>query len=685
MEIKPIKLNLDLKIDTREFIKLMQGYDYTLECFMYDDGEELLIDSAIIQVQLLNADNTYIIQSKDITKQGNKITIDLAKKFTNIAGFGKLQIVATIEDITFGSWVVDVDIKESAIYESIGESENKEDLISQLMDTIKVAAKTQDELKEIIANGEQLKETEFVNVKKFGVIGNGIADDTEAMQRAFDNGGKLYAPDTYLLSGELKIKSNTHLKGVKGKTIFKKKEPKYIRKADGSNRWTILAQIGATGVADVCENVTIEGIIFDGNSGRSGEQYIKAEYGDAQQGAKLIDASNVNGLTIKDVTVRNNNYLGSGLTSCRNVLIENFKSINCDVAICMFKDERTSTPLENYVFNNIYIDGHDMSEGISFYNKSYIKNVKLNDITILNKEKGTALILGTEYGGDYGVIDAQVSNVLIKNSAIGMSLPQKAENIQCNNINIENCTRGLIVTQTAKNNQFTNVNIKNIKSHGLLVETKATKNDFINVNLRDCNTLKSSDNVGFVICNGNDNTFKNVCIFDSSAEQQHITVCRGSNNVFDIPQVDKATGKMYLTVFQGAKNNKFDIKSKQLVKIWDKNANLKTSFDNDYNYEYGGEIIKGISTNDVNFTDSIHTNLGVNLTTEKAIQLTNITLFNNYKRITLIIQVNNQRGTITLSDEGNIKWKSTDTITNGQKVISELICINNKWIELNRN
>lgn len=119
MNVKPIKLNLDFKIDTKDLLNLMQGYDYTLECFMHDDGEEFLIDSATIQVQLLKADNTHTIQVRNIKKQRNKITIDIGKEFTNLAGFGKLQVIAIERGITFGSWVIDVDIKPCAIHESI--------------------------------------------------------------------------------------------------------------------------------------------------------------------------------------------------------------------------------------------------------------------------------------------------------------------------------------------------------------------------------------------------------------------------------------------------------------------------------------------------------------------------------------------------------------------------------------
>ena len=62
----------------------------------------------------------------------------------------------------------------------------------------------------------------YVNVIDFGAKGDGVTDDTVAIQKALDNGGDIFFPaGTYVVKNTLKLKqSNTRLFGVKGKTIL---------------------------------------------------------------------------------------------------------------------------------------------------------------------------------------------------------------------------------------------------------------------------------------------------------------------------------------------------------------------------------------------------------------------------------------------------------------------------------
>ena len=81
---------------------------------------------------------------------------------------------------------------------------------------------------------------DIVNVKDYGAKGDGVTDDTEAIQAALDKTGFVFAPvGTYVVS-ELVIKSNTHFFGAGiGKTVISAASPTLDvddNSVDGSDR-----------------------------------------------------------------------------------------------------------------------------------------------------------------------------------------------------------------------------------------------------------------------------------------------------------------------------------------------------------------------------------------------------------------------------------------------------------------
>jgi parallel beta-helix repeat protein len=90
---------------------------------------------------------------------------------------------------------------------------------------------------------------DFVSVKDFGAVGDGVADDTAAIQAALNVGGKIYVPKgTYLCSTVTVSSDNTHICGSKGATL-KLKNSVDVDLLDLSN----------------FDNLTISDITFDGN------------------------------------------------------------------------------------------------------------------------------------------------------------------------------------------------------------------------------------------------------------------------------------------------------------------------------------------------------------------------------------------------------------------------------------
>lgn len=156
--MKPILLTLDTRRAVTQKLELMQGYDYILQCFLNDDGSKTDLEESKIQIELLKADNTFIIQTENIEVGRNKITFEIDKDFLRVAGEGKLQIVATKEGKTFGSWIVDIKVNQRAITDNKGQSQSKVTITEELKNTITEAQEVKGEIiKDISYTGEKEK------------------------------------------------------------------------------------------------------------------------------------------------------------------------------------------------------------------------------------------------------------------------------------------------------------------------------------------------------------------------------------------------------------------------------------------------------------------------------------------------------------------------------------------------
>lgn len=229
-----------------------------------------------------------------------------------------------------------------------------------------------------------------VNVKSFGAIGDGIADDTEAIRNAYayaKSVGKALVFDggTYLISGSIYIEKDAHIIGLGNPTI--KKIPCQMQtitnainagdsvvtvanasvfavgqdviigtqadgysatvgtitnisgnnitiegyKSDGIRKSysantafiaTAFSIITTNSNATNCDNITIEGITFDGNK-QSGEptNYMLAPV--------HIDPKNANNFTIQNCTIKNSGSDGISDQSNGKSIIKNNRIYDC--------------------------------------------------------------------------------------------------------------------------------------------------------------------------------------------------------------------------------------------------------------------------------------------------------------------------------------------------------------------
>lgn len=101
------------------------------------------------------------------------------------------------------------------------------------------------------------------SVKTYGAIGDGVADDTEAIQTALEachanGGGTVIIPTgTYLLSDAVKFHSNQRIVGEPGAVLLQK---------DGSFNNLMRNYYNGSGGYDATANVILEGLTFDGGT-----------------------------------------------------------------------------------------------------------------------------------------------------------------------------------------------------------------------------------------------------------------------------------------------------------------------------------------------------------------------------------------------------------------------------------
>ena len=209
--MKPIRLNLDIMQDTNEYIELMQGYDYKLECEMLYDGENFDLTGYIPRVEMLMSNGNFIIQATHISVKDNIVTVELDSDFTNESGEARIQIVLEKEGKITGSWTIYSRIKQGALYKS-KDTKSKADITEELIKTVNEAVAVKEETENLIATGgaatkgdiasvnEQLDtitpyKTEFINVILIGCDNTGVNDCTSILQEYIDNGYSLFFPE----------------------------------------------------------------------------------------------------------------------------------------------------------------------------------------------------------------------------------------------------------------------------------------------------------------------------------------------------------------------------------------------------------------------------------------------------------------------------------------------------------
>lgn len=265
-----------------------------------------------------------------------------------------------------------------------------------------------------------------LSVKDYGAIGNGITDDTRAIQKALDTGAAIksaiYFPaGTYKTTSYLYLKSNMHLEGAEGSILYGAGSGKILYAWNGGYNISV-KNLTIKGNYTAGQDTSTDGIAFNGvtNSTFSGLTMYGLHYGIAiGSGATCknikidscsvtkcveplymanVDSSSFSNLTLQADKFSTNQW--HGIYICHDVNNSSFENIDISggsgYCLQLWNDEGSN----NYLtFNNISLDatngryplviGHD-------FNNISMKNIKM---------AGSSGSLVTWYGGNNVVID----------------------------------------------------------------------------------------------------------------------------------------------------------------------------------------------------------------------------------------------------------------------------------------
>jgi len=252
-----------------------------------------------------------------------------------------------------------------------------------------------------------------VDIKKFGVLGNGSVLETEKIQKAIDETSKkgtiLYFSTGTYLTGNLFLKNNSHLfvselatiKGSSRLIDYPTYQPKQTSTTDAqAKRYLIFGE-------DL-ENITIEGKGMMDFSGKSPEFIFKhKDTMNRPMGIRLIKCTNV---LLKDINLKNSALWMQQYLQCKNL---RFEGINVFNHANRENDGLDIDNCENVMINNCIIDSDDDALCFKSSSADTCKNVTVTNCIL--SSNCNPIKFGT--GSIGGFKKFTITNCVIKKAA----------------------------------------------------------------------------------------------------------------------------------------------------------------------------------------------------------------------------------------------------------------------------
>jgi polygalacturonase len=282
------------------------------------------------------------------------------------------------------------------------------------------------------------------DVTNYGAVGDGLKDNSIAIQNAIDDcskcgGGTVYFPgNNIFMSGPFDLKTNVNLMVEAGSCILANPdESVYKKSAFRENLGEGTIWIGG----ENAENISITGRgVIDGNGmafmgPEEKAAYVLKPFKIVDPRPHLLTLVNVKKLLIRDITVKNSAYWCLHIIGCDDVKIEsvtilnslkirngdgididhsrNVRISNCyiesgDDCVCLKtrREYEDCGPTENVIVSNCIMTSTSCSIKLGSENMDAIRNVIVSDCIINSSNRGIGI-----QNRDEGVVE----NIIFKN------------------------------------------------------------------------------------------------------------------------------------------------------------------------------------------------------------------------------------------------------------------------------
>ncbi|WP_438444512.1 glycoside hydrolase family 28 protein [Gorillibacterium sp. sgz5001074] len=272
------------------------------------------------------------------------------------------------------------------------------------------------------------------NIKDFGAVGDGVAKDTAAIQRAIDacaeaGGGTVVVPNGRYLSGTIMLRSYVELHlSPAGRIVSSTEEADFVSPDAGAEGQFLSEGQGSSALlcARHAVNIAVTGL---GTIDGQGPLFLEEE----DEGSdcvlailspfrpKLIDLEGCTNVVFRDVTLYRASSWGLHMTGCNMVTIQGIKILG--QVRGPNNDGIDPDSCKNVHISNCHIETGDDCIVVKATKHGAAKYGACENITVTNctlESHDSAIKIGTETHGD--IRNITVSNCVIRNSNRGVGI-----------------------------------------------------------------------------------------------------------------------------------------------------------------------------------------------------------------------------------------------------------------------